>query len=330
MSFSKKTISGGIVAILLLLIGAYYGVAYVIYNQLTAIEARCERYYFEGQRENTPSLFYSRFSFEDDPLVEMPEYAMPSYEDVTFTPRDENLTLSGWYIPAPEETENVIIIVHGIHSCKQSSSNLIPAGMLHHAGFNVLMIELRNHGASEIEDGRNSVGNREHKDVLGAFDYLQEQGFDAGDIGLVGISFGAGTSAIAFGQEPDIPALWLDSPFGNIKEVVVNELQLNGIPTFFSTGALQIGQLNGVPLSLLSPEEEIANHNERPITIIHGTEDERVPFRFGEQVYANAGSNAEFIRVEGMEHVEAMYAETELYETALLAFFTETLVDENE
>lgn len=328
MSFNKKTISGVLVILALLLIAAYYGVAYVVYNQLTAVEPRCERYPYEGERDNTPSLFYSRYSFEDDPLVEMTEYAMPSYEDVTFTPRDEDLVLSGWYIPAQEESEDVIIIVHGIHSCKQSGTNLIAAGMLHHGGFNVLMIELRNHGASEIEDGRNSVGNREHKDVLGAFDYLQEQGFEAEDIGLLGISFGAGTSAIAFGQEPDIPAVWLDSPFGNIEEVVDNELKRNGIPTFFSTGALQIGQLNGVPLNLLSPEDEIANHNERPITIIHGTADERVPFRFGEQVYANAGSNAEFISVDGMGHVEVIYAEAEMYETALVAFFTEVLVDE--
>lgn len=326
--FNKKTISGVLVVLVLLLIAAYYGVGYVIYNQLTAVEPRCERYYYEGKRDNTPSLFYSRFDYETDPLVEMPEYAMPSYDDVTFTPRDEDLTLSGWYIPAPEESEDVVIIVHGIHSCKQDSSNLIPAGMLHHAGFNVLMIELRNHGASEIEDGRNSVGNREYKDVLGAFDYLQGQGFETENIGLLGISFGAGTSAIAFGQEPNIPAVWLDSPFGNIEEVVDNELKRNGIPTFFSPAALQIGQINGVPLSLLSPEDEIANHNERPITIIHGTADERVPFRFGEQVYANAGSNAEFIQVDGMGHVEAVYAETEMYERALVAFFTEALFDE--
>ena len=326
MSKWKKLILGGLIAIPLLLIGTYYGLAYVVYNTLTAIEPRCEREWMEGKRDNTPALFYSRYA-DEDPLVEMTQYAMPTYEDVTFSPRDEELALSGWYIPAPEESENVIIIVHGIHSCKQDPTVLLPAGMLHRAGFNVLMIELRNHGTSEIEDGRNSVGNREHKDVLGAFDYLQERGFEAEHIGLVGISFGGGTATIAFGQEPDIAALWLDSPFGNIEEVVDYELQRNNIPTLFSAGALQIGQLNGVPLQLLSPEVEIAKHNGRPISIIHGTADERVPFRFGEQLYENAGEDAVFIPVEGMAHVEAVYAETDLYETALIAFFTGALGD---
>ncbi len=324
MSNWKKLIAGGLIAIILLLIGTYYGIAYFVYNTLTAIEPRCERSWMEGKRDNTPERWFSRYT-NDDPLIEMTDYAMPSYEEVTFSPRDEDLTLSGWFIPAPEDSENVVIIVHGIHSCKQDSTVLLPAGMLHHGGFNVLMVELRNHGASEIEDGRNSVGNREYRDVLGAFDYLQERGFESEHIGLAGISFGGGTATIAFGQEEGIAALWLDSPFGNIEGIIDNELQRNSIPTFLSAGALQIGQLNGVPLQVLSPEVEIAKHNGRPISIIHGTEDERVPFHFGEELNTSAGDHANFIPVEGMTHVQAMYVETEFYETELVNFFTGAL-----
>src|SRR5690606_40943724 len=135
--------------------GAYYGIGFYIYNTVTAIEPRCERNYMEGKRDNTPTQFYASFRI-GEPLIEMTQYAMPSYEEVSFQSRMDGIRIAGWFIPAPETSENVVIVVHGIHSCRQDSTVLLPAGMLHQGGFNVLMIDLRNHGASEIQDGRNS------------------------------------------------------------------------------------------------------------------------------------------------------------------------------
>jgi dipeptidyl aminopeptidase/acylaminoacyl peptidase len=276
------------------------------------------------KRDNTPDHFVSQFHLED-PIEEVPDLWMPTYDNVTFLSRDDEVTIAGWFIPADEETENVVIVVHGVNGCKADSTQLIPASMLHQNGFDVLMIDLRNHGDSEVTNGRMSAGNTEYNDVLGAFDYLQERGFTPENIGLAGISFGGGTAAIAFGEEPNMAALWLDSPFGNIEEVVEFELQRNGFPTFFRTAAIQLAQLNGVPMTVRNPDEEIQRNNARPIMIVHGTDDGRVPFRFGQQLYENAGANAEFMPFEGMDHVQAMYAQPEVYEAALIGFFTQAL-----
>jgi len=328
MRSGKKIIVALLALLVVLFIGVYYGAGYVVFNQLTAVESGCQRAWMEGMRDNTPAEFVARLA-SDDNVTPMPHLAMQDYQDVTIRSREDNVELSGWFIPAPEPGDYVVLVVHGIHSCKRDSTVLIPAGMLHRNGFNVLMLELRNHGDSEITNGRTTAGNHEYVDVLGAFDWLQEQGYEADHIALMGISFGGGTSAIAFGEEPEIPVLWLDSPFGNINEVVEYELERNGYPTFLIAPAFQIAQLNGIDFYERSPDRALQNHQNRPIMIVHGDADVRVPFRFGEQLYQNAGDNAEFLPFEGLDHVEAMYIEPEIYEAALIRFLNENLVNDD-
>ena len=191
------------------------------------------------------------------------------------------------------------------------------------------MIDMRNHGDSEITNGRTTVGNLEYRDILGAFDWLQAQGYDAENIGLLGFSLGAGTSVIAFGEEPEIAALWADSPFGNLRDVVSHELERNGIPTIFVDASFQVAVWNGLDIVNRSPEIAIQNHNERPIMVVHGDADTRLPVEFGYEIYENAGANAAIIIFEGLEHIEAMYEAQEQYEAELIAFFTEALITAN-
>ena len=188
------------------------------------------------------------------------------------------------------------------------------------------MIDLRNHGQSDVVNGRMSAGNTEYNDPLGAFDYLQAQGYEAENIGLLGISLGAATSAIAFGEEPDMPALWLDSPFGDIIDVLDHAISNAGLPpALVRPGAIQVAGLFGIDFSTRTPVNTIQNHNERPIYIVHGNADAQVPFESGQSVHANAGPNATFLAFDGLDHVQAVYAEPEVYETELVAFFTANL-----
>lgn len=325
---NKKTLLGSLVVVLLILVGGYYSVGFYIFNTLTVVAPRCEVNYMEAQLDNTPVEFVGRYRMVDS-LVEQTGYAMANYEAVTFPSREDNLEISAWFIPAPDETDNTVILVHGVSSCKRDSSSLIPAGMLHQGGFNVLMIDMRNHGDSEITNGRTTVGNLEYRDILGAFDWLQAQGYAPEHIGLLGVSLGAGTSVIAFGEEPEISALWADSPFGNLRDVVSYELERNGIPTIFVDASFQVAVWNGLDIVNRSPEIAIQNHNERPIMVVHGDADTRLPVAFAYEIYENAGTNAEIIIFEGLDHVEAMYVAQDEYERELIAFFTEALITAN-
>lgn len=325
---NKKTLLGSLVAVLLIFVGGYYAIGYYVFNTLTVVAPRCEINYMEAQINNTPEQFMARYRIVDT-LFEVTDYTMPSYETVNFPSREDAVDISAWFIPALEETDNTVILVHGVSSCRRDSVALLPAGMLHQGGFNVLMIDMRNHGDSEITNGRTTVGNREYRDILGAFDWLQAQGYESEHIGLLGLSLGAGTSVIAFGEDPEIAALWADSPFGNLRDVVTYELERNGIPTIFVDASFQVAVWNGLDIVNRSPEIAIQNHNERPIMVVHGNADTRLPVEFGYEIYENAGSNAEIIIFEGLDHVEAVYEAQEQYETELIAFFTEALITEN-
>lgn len=315
-----------IISILLiaLLVVAYFVGGYVIYDQLTAITPNCEVGYMEGKRDNTPANFVARFG-SNDPLIDDTPYRMPEFETVTFSPRNDNLRLEAWFILANNESDEVIIVVHGIHSCRRDSTVLLPAGMLHRNGFNVLMLDLRNHGQSEIEDGRTSVGNREHLDVLGAFDWLQEQGFDTENIGIVGISLGGGVSIIAFGEEATIPALWVDSTYADINDVVEAELERNSYPVILAQSASITSQAYGVSLSEYSPLESMANYAGRPVFITHGTGDTRLSVDYAYDLFAATDDTAELWILDDFEHVEAIYNARDEYEERLVTFFGEAL-----
>ena len=84
------------------------------------------------------------------------------------------------------------------------------------------MIDLRNHGASENVSDYMYLGQKEYLDVLGAYDWLlEEKSYPSSSIGILGISTGALTTALAFG-ESEIQAMWLDSAIIDFPLLVEN------------------------------------------------------------------------------------------------------------
>ena len=86
-----------------------------------------------------------------------------------------------------------VILVHGIRSCKANHEVLIPAAWLHQAGFNVVLFDMRDHGESTVEDGLVSAGQREYRDILAVWQWIQDEKDVLPErIGALGISLGAG------------------------------------------------------------------------------------------------------------------------------------------
>lgn len=310
-----------IVIVIAVLLVAGYGVAgAVIYNTLSDVSQRCSGPY----AENTPD------NFTREPVDTTP-YLMGSYEEVTFPSRDANITISGWYVPSQNEADApAVVVVHGLRGCKRGADVLLPAGMLNHAGFNVLLIDMRDHGDSTVEDGRYAGGTEEYRDVLGAWDWLiAEKGIPAERIGLFGESLGAATVMIAAGEEPRVAAVWEDSGFADINDAIVAELSRNGYPTFLASSASAMSQvIAGDNITAFSPLNAMAKLNGRPIFITHGDADTRLSVQYAtdlaEAVRA-AGGEVEPWIVVGSAHVGAMFDHPEEYEERLVAFFRDSL-----
>lgn len=320
---SRMVVIGFVVLALVMMTG-YAAASVVIYGQLADVTPHCERLR-SGESTNTPSAFTAS-------SVDTAAYQMAAFEEVTFPSRDDGFELSGWYVPVNDapESNGTVILVHGLNGCKRTSAILLPAGMLNRAGFNVLMLDLRDHGDSFIEDGRFAGGTEEYRDVLGAWDWLvNEKSVTPESIGLFGTSLGAASVLNAMGQEPRIAAVWEDSSFADLQVAIADFLVFNGFPSFFAPGAPLVGRLiSGDDLVSLSPRDAVSRLNGRPLFIVHGDQDNLLPvkhaYALADAVRASGGQVEPWI-APGSGHVGAMFDYTDDYEERLVTFFTNTL-----
>ena len=314
----------GLGGVLLLAVGIYFALGYYIYNLMTVSHPNCESVYMDGRRDFTPSYFKGEYDYEGINLDVTP-YLMQSYEDVEFPSREDSVRISGWFVPASTPSDKTIIVTHGGDVCKRNTSVLLPAGMLANNGFNALLIDLRNHGASQVTGSRYTAGVEEYKDVLGAFDFLMKEGYAPEKIGLMGVSMGAATSLNAFGTDPSIGAIWADSSFTDLPTVLEDQLAMYSLPAFMKHSVLIIANLQGYDLNGISPIGSVQNNANRPMYFVHGTQDEWISVAAAEPLYQASGTNAELWIIEGTRHVEAMFLYPKEYQTRMTSFFENAL-----
>ena len=316
----KFTITFGIV--LLLLAALYVAAGYFVYDKLSRVTAGGG----ENSR-NVPTAFVN--TVDEWSSFDVSPYFMPEFEVVRFSSRQPGLTLTGWFV-ANQADAPAVILTHGLNGCKCSPRILTMAGMLHRNGFNVLMYDMRDHGESDIEDGRAAVGNEEYQDLLGAWDWLvDEKQFTPDRIGVLGESLGAGTTLIAFGKEPRLAAAFVDSPYSDLPQIIDEELARNNYPLFLAPGGIFMARvIAGDNLVQYSPRDAITNNAGRPIYIVHGTADTRINVQHTRQLAElakQAGANVEVWIPEDVGHVEAVFAASVEYEERLVTFFRESL-----
>ena len=312
----RLAVSVTVALVAVLLAATVYVVGgYIVFERSTGVAAHCGGQY----AANTP------VSFTAENLDTSP-YLMPSYEAVSFPARDDpGVTISGWWVPGSATDAPTVIQIHGLGSCKRSPTVLLPAGMLHRHGYNVLLIDLRNEGDSTVTNGRFGGGVTEYKDALGAWDWVRSvKGIPAGHIGLAGMSMGAATALIAAGQESAVAAVWEDSSFADIEVAISDEVARNGFPTFLAPAAIFVGRLNGIDITSMGPLDAVARLNGRPIAIIHGTADTRMPVKHAQrliQAVEDAGGHPYVWLVDGVNHTRAVYEQPVEYERRLVDFF---------
>jgi pimeloyl-ACP methyl ester carboxylesterase len=188
------------VAVLLLGLGFGAFGAYA-YDTTTSVAPGCATRPFAT---STPADF-SVWRDRTQQALDTTPYRFADYQDVAFPARGDDVTIRAWYSPGHRGASTpTVILVHGKDSCRRDGNVLLPAGMLHRAGFGVLMVDLRNHGESDVTTGHWAAGSTEYADVLGAWDWLVSHGQAPARIGLFGASMGAASATIATAEEPRV------------------------------------------------------------------------------------------------------------------------------
>jgi uncharacterized protein len=321
----RRSLAVGIGVVTVALAAGYLAFSAAAWASTTAVNSTC----VEERPGQTPANFVATWRLGQGPTVDAAPYRFGA-EDVAFESLTPGLSLRAFWAPPREPEGPVVIVVHGRGSCRRDAVSLLPAGMLARHGFGVLVMDLRDHGDSDREDGQWAGGVDEWQDVLGAWHWLRARGYAAEHIGLYGGSMGAGSVAFAMGNEPSVAAGFLDSPYADILSASMAYAEAHGTPAWMVPGALFVGGLiSGDNLLGDSParifREELAG---RPVFIVHGEADDTISVDQGKALAKAAsagGSPVEPWILPGVEHVQAAFIEPETYERRMTDFFARAL-----
>jgi pimeloyl-ACP methyl ester carboxylesterase len=125
-----------------------------------------------------------------------------AYERID-VPTGGGLVLPGWFMPAGPEPAPGVVLVHGWESARDRT--LPHAQVLHAAGFHVLTLDVRGHGANGPEELPMSVGEFAVDARAGVAAILRRP--QVTRVALLGHSMGAAGSLVATAADPDVAAV---------------------------------------------------------------------------------------------------------------------------
>ena len=250
--------------------------------------------------------------------------------DTVTIPGADGVELAAWWIrptyPAAQET---VIVTHGYGTSRRDYNALLPSSMLAKAGFNVLLVDQRDTGESTCVDGRHSAGQDESDDFAAVADWLvTEKGISPSKIGMFGISGGAIATAILPAKTDNVVAFAMEAPIFDFGDTAREEVEFQGFPGFLWQLADMAAKLRGVNLNQTPITAGIEAAGDRPLLLLHGTNDQRLAYEGSVKFRDYAQSLGVDVRLEtfdGADHTEGMLSETERYANVLTGFFAKAL-----
>ncbi|MGH9350704.1 MAG: alpha/beta hydrolase [Terriglobia bacterium] len=167
----------------------------------------------------------NNFRYHDPNAGKTPASFGLSFHNVSFRSRD-GVLLRGWYVPASPakggEPLGTIIYCHGFHRTREEM--LLMAVFGHQLGYDGLLFDFRNHGAS---GGKvTSLGYWERLDAEAAATYALSQEKAPRPVIIWGVSMGAAAALMAAAEDPQVNAVISDSTFLSFDRVIQHHYHL--------------------------------------------------------------------------------------------------------
>jgi dipeptidyl aminopeptidase/acylaminoacyl peptidase len=192
-------------------------------------------------------------------------------------PGPNGKTLFAWFVPARGVAKAPAVLV--MHGWGANASLLVSSAVpLVDAGFAVLLVDARCHGASDDEAFTSLP--RFAEDIEAGLDWLaRAPEVDATRLGVIGHSVGAGAALLCATRRSDIRAVISISAFAHPYEVMRRFLASHRIP-YFGVGwyvLRHVQRVIGARFDAIAPIRSIARVR-CPVLLVHGEDDDLVPF----------------------------------------------------
>ena len=236
--------------------------------------------------------------------------------------------LAGWYIPSGSgsgPTGPTVVMVHGWGSNK--SAMLDRAALLHEA-YNLVIVDLRNHGQSEAS--ATTQGVREADDVEAVVDWLESSKAPE-RIAMLGVSMGAATALNEVDDDKRIDAVIIESTHATMANAAQARIEGAGYPLSLpGSWAVLLGTLirTGEDISSADAVQAITRLDDRPVMIITGAMDDTIGENAAADLLAaaeEAGSPAELHVCAAGGHANSLDKCPERYAGWMLGFLERVL-----
>ena len=235
--------------------------------------------------------------FPQTSLDSKPENWSLNYKDVYFTAED-GINLHGWFFPLPQDGP-VILFCHG--NAGNISHRLDNVVRLLEKNVQVFIFDYRGYGRSGGRPSEKGI----YLDGLAAYDYLvREEHIPAKNIVVFGRSLGAAV-AVEVALQKEIRSIILESAFTSTKDMAKTMLLFKPLSPFMPANYDNLTKVTQL---------------QAPKLIIHGDQDEIVPFAMGQRLFDAAKRPKEFYRIPGAGHNDTYPVGGETYFDRLAAF----------
>jgi len=243
-----------------------------------------------------------------------------------------------------DRPKGMVIFAHEFSSDMYSCARY--CGPLLAAGYDVFSFDFRGHGESSGEPGyqpRQWPSDREVSDMLGAIACVEEWLESGGrpvEIGLFGISRGAGAAILAAQNNPAVKAIISDGAFSSdttLEHLMkrwayifakVRFVYENHPPQFwrFLRWLLFRECRRKLNCTFPSVRKALARiPGPRPMLFIHGERDSYIPVEQSQRLYELAPGPKSLWVVPGAKHNQSVVVRPEYYAARTVAFFDEHL-----
>jgi pimeloyl-ACP methyl ester carboxylesterase len=254
------------------------------------------------------------------------DYGLLEPEEVRIQAGD--ISLAGWFFDNPADGACGVMFMHGFTGNRYQA--LYWAPIFWERGCDILAYDHRGHG--ESTPAYYSYGYYEKQDALTALRWFEQRtGLTESEIGVAGVSYGAGTAVQLAPMIPDVAFVLADSSYRSLEAIVAAraEERLGRLGRLLIPGAIAMAEVRGnFDAADVSPEKAIAEA-QMPTLLIHSRTDKFTPASHSEAIYSNGDQSRTVLHINdwGSPHAADISTDFDAYKQLFDEFMAQFAPD---